>query len=103
VKGGLRTVAVEGGWCVFENGGCALQKAGMAEGEPWKYKPAACIRFPLDRDHDGTWYVRQKGLRGEHWDLFCLDPAADPAPAAESLAAEIAFVEDEVRREQSGT
>jgi uncharacterized protein DUF3109 len=100
MKGGLRTVAVEGGWCVFENGGCCLQKAGMAAGEPWKYKPAACIRFPLDRDHDGTWYVRQHGHRDEAWDLFCLDPAADPTPAAESLQSEIAFVEDARSRDR---
>ena len=91
VKGGLRTVAVEGGWCVFENGGCTLQKAGMLEGEPWKYKPSACIRFPLDQDKDGTWYIRQWKVRGEQWDLFCLNPAENPTPAAESLREEIAF------------
>src|SRR6266550_2419407 len=34
VKDGKRTVAVEGGWCVFANEGCVLQKVGMAEGEP---------------------------------------------------------------------
>lgn len=93
VKGGLRTVAVEGGWCVFENGGCALQKAGMAEGEPWKYKPSACIRFPLEQPaRGGRWYVRQWGHRGEAWDLFCLNPEEDPTLAAESLRAEIGYV-----------
>jgi hypothetical protein len=104
VKGGLRTVAVEGGWCVFENGGCALQKAGMAEGEPWKYKPSVCIRFPLEQSaRDGTWYVRQWGHRGEAWDLFCLNPAEDPTPAAESLKAEIAYVAKLGEQAQSGS
>jgi hypothetical protein len=92
VKGGLRSVAVADGWCVFENGGCVLQRAGALEGERWRYKPAACIRFPLDRDRDGTWYVRQWGHRGEAWDLFCLNPAEDATPAEESLRDEVAFV-----------
>src|SRR5437879_13919223 len=29
IKDGHRTIAVEGGWCVFENGGCTFQKVGM--------------------------------------------------------------------------
>ncbi|HZU95123.1 MAG TPA: DUF3109 family protein [Planctomycetota bacterium] len=90
-KQGLRTIAVNDGWCVFENAGCTFQKVGMAEGQPWKYKPSACIRFPLEKAKDGTWYVRQRGYRGEAWDLFCLDPAENPTPARESLAEEIEF------------
>jgi hypothetical protein len=93
VKAGLFTVAVEGGWCVFENGGCTLQQAGQLAGDPWKYKPSVCVRFPLEQSaRDGAWYVRQWGHRREAWDLFCLDPAASARPAAESLAAEIAYV-----------
>jgi hypothetical protein len=88
-KDGLRTVAVEGGWCVFANEGCTLQKVGMLEGEPWRYKPSACIRFPLDKEKDGTWHVRQWGRRGEAWDLFCLNPDENPTPARESLRDEI--------------
>lgn len=91
-KEGHRTIAVDGGWCVFENGGCTLQKLGMAEGEPWRLKPLACVKFPLDKTRDGTWFVRQHGERGEAWDLFCLDPGADPTPARESLEDEMAFV-----------
>jgi hypothetical protein len=98
IKGGLHTVAVQGGWCVFENGGCTLQKAGMLEGERWKYKPAACIRFPLDKDGDGPWYVRQRGHRGEAWDLFCLDPAETRTVAADSLADEVRFVAERESR-----
>src|SRR5438105_5367662 len=36
VKDGMRAIAVEGGWCVFANDGCTLQRAGMAEGTAWK-------------------------------------------------------------------
>jgi hypothetical protein len=93
VKAGLRTIAVQGGWCVFENSGCTLQRAGMAEGDPWKYKPSVCARFPIEQSaRDGKWYVRQWGYRGEQWDLFCLNPEEDPTPAAD-LHAEIALVE----------
>ena len=91
VKDGLRTVAVEGGWCVFENQGCTFQKVGMLEGEPWAYKPSACIRFPLEKTKGGTWYIRQWKYRGEAWDLFCLNPKENPTPAAESLRDEVVF------------
>ncbi len=102
-KAGLRTVAVEGGWCVFENGGCALQQAGRAEGEPWRYKPSVCVRFPLEQSaRDGAWYVRQWGHRRERWDLFCLNPAEDPTPAAASLAPELAYVARLVADEAPG-
>jgi hypothetical protein len=85
---------VTGGWCVFFNEGCVLQKAGMDEGEPYRYKPEACVRFPIEpvRGAEGRYYVRQWGYRGEAWDLFCLSPDEDPTPARDSLAAEIRYL-----------
>jgi Fe-S-cluster containining protein len=93
------TLAVAGGWCVFYNEGCILQKVGMAEGEPWRYKPEVCVRFPLEPVHGrpGRYYVRQWDYRGEGWDLFCLNPAEDPTRAFESLQAEIQYLEDRAR------
>lgn len=92
-KGGLRTIAVVDGWCIFAHEGCVLQKVGMAEGEAWKYKPAVCVYFPLEQGIDGSWYVRQWGHRDEAWDLFCLNPMETTTPARDSLKREIAFVE----------
>ena len=97
VKDGLHTIAVEGGWCVFANEGCTFQKVGMAEGQPWKYKPSACVRFPLEKTKGGTWYIRQWGYRGEAWDLFCLNPDENPTAARDSLRDEI---EHEAAREK---
>jgi hypothetical protein len=91
VKEGFPTIAVEGGWCVFANGGCTLQKVGMAEAAPWRYKPAACIRFPVKKTKGGSWYIRQWGYRGEDWDLFCLNPEESKVPARQSLVGEIRF------------
>jgi hypothetical protein len=91
IKDGNRTIAVEGGWCVFENGGCTFQKVGMLEGDPWAYKPSACVRFPLEKTKGGSWYVRQWDYRGEVWDLFCLNPRESDLPARESLRDEIIF------------
>jgi len=91
IKAGCRTIAVEGGWCVFANQGCVLQKVGMTEGDKWKYKPSVCIRFPLEKTQRGRWHVRQWNYRGEGWDLFCLNPAENPTPASASLVEEIAF------------
>jgi hypothetical protein len=93
-KEGLPTLAVAGGACVFFNEGCVLQRVGMDEGEPWRYKPEVCVRFPLEpvRGKPDRHYVRQWGHRGEGWDLFCLNPAEDPTPAAESLRAEIDYM-----------
>jgi len=91
IAAGCQTIAVTSGWCVFFNEGCTLQKVGMAEGEPWKYKPAVCIQFPLVKTRRGQWFVRQWGHRGEEWDLFCLNPDENPARASQSLADEIAF------------
>ena len=94
-----RTIAVEGGWCVFANGGCMLQKVGALDGDPWKYKPSVCIRFPLAKTRRGKWFVRQWGYKAEEWDLFCLNPNENPTPAGESLAAEIAYsLERETKR-----
>ena len=81
------------GWCVFFNGGCTLHKVGAAEGDKFKYKPAVCSLFPIQQDERDRWYVRQKGYKGEKWDLFCLDPAQQSKRAAESLADELALAE----------
>jgi hypothetical protein len=92
-------LAVAGGWCVFYNDGCVLQKVGMAEGTPFRYKPDACIRFPLQQVPGKTdrYYVRQWNYRGEGWDLFCLNPHEDPTPAREGLKAEIEYLEQRAR------
>ena len=84
----LRTVK---GWCVFFNQGCVLHKVGAAEGDAYHFKPAACALFPLARDAEDRWYVRQRGYKGEKWDLFCLDPKQSPASASDSLQAEVAL------------
>jgi hypothetical protein len=80
---------VVGGWCIFFNQGCTLHQAGAAEGDKYRYKPAVCSLFPLDQDEHNRWYVRQHGQFGEEWDLFCLDPANSPRPAAETLQEEL--------------
>jgi hypothetical protein len=86
---GLPMLRVVGGWCVFFNNGCVLHKAGALEGDKYRYKPAACALFPLARDEQDRWYVRQHGFKADQWTLFCLDPAATSVPAAESLKEEI--------------
>ena len=88
-KGGLPMLRVVGGWCVFFHQGCVLHKVGATEGEAYRYKPAACALFPLAKNAKDEWFVRQIGVEGEEWDLFCLDPAASPMPAAKSLRGEI--------------
>jgi hypothetical protein len=101
-KRGFPAVRVSLGWCVFFNQGCVLHKIGASEGDKLRYKPAVCALFPLDRDEQDRWYVRQRGFNGEIWDLFCLDPSASTTPAAESLCEEIAlaqrFTEEEAAR-----
>lgn len=92
-KGGAPMLAVDAGWCVFANEGCVLHKVGASEGDRFKYKPWACAVFPLDRADDGGWYVRQRGQRGEAWDLFCLNPEESPLPAEQGCEGEIEFVE----------
>jgi hypothetical protein len=88
---GLPMLRVVDGWCVFFREGCVLHKVGAAEGDKYRYKPAACALFPLARDEHDRWYVRQAGYKAEKWDLFCLDPQASPAPAADSLREEVAL------------
>jgi Fe-S-cluster containining protein len=92
-KDGLPMVRVVGGWCIFFNQGCVLHRVGAEEGDKYRYKPSQCALFPLARADDGRWYVRQWGVEGEVWDLFCLDPQASPVPAAESLKEEIELAE----------
>jgi hypothetical protein len=92
-KFGLPVLRVQGGWCVFFNQGCVLHKVGEAEGDKYRYKPAACALFPLAKDEHDRWFVRQKDYQGEPWDLFCLDPDNSPMPAAESLREEVALAQ----------
>jgi hypothetical protein len=99
---GLPMLRVVGGWCIFFNQGCVLHKVGAAEGEKYRYKPAACALFPLARDEHDRWYVRQKGYKQERWDLFCLDPEVSAVPAAESLQEEIGLAERYTREEEAG-
>jgi len=88
-RDGLPMLRVVGGWCVFFHQGCVLHKVGAAEGDKYRYKPSSCALFPLAKTDAGQWYVRQKGVQDEVWDLFCLDPAASPRPAAQSLREEL--------------
>jgi hypothetical protein len=90
-KGDLPMLRVVDGWCIFFHQGCVLHKVGAEEGDKYRYKPAPCALFPLARDEQDRWYVRQWGYKGEAWDLFCLDPNASPVPAAESLRDEVAL------------
>lgn len=89
-KVGQPMVRVSGGWCVFFNAGCVLHKIGAEDGDAYQYKPTQCALFPLEKGDDG-WYVRQWGLDGEQWDLFCLNPKQSDRPAVESLAEELAL------------
>ena len=91
-KSGTHSLRVVAGWCVFFNHGCVLHTLGAAEGDKFRYKPWACATFPLEQHPTHGWYVRQKGLLGEVWDLFCLDPAQSQMPAARSLTEEIALI-----------
>ncbi len=88
-KDGQPMLRVIGGWCVFFNQGCVLHKVGATEGDPYRYKPSLCSLFPLAKNDKGEWFVRQWGVEGEAWDLFCLNPDASPMPAGESLMGEI--------------
>ncbi len=82
-KRGHPTARVHRGWCIFFHDGCVLHDTG--------HKPAVCALFPLDRDEEDRWYVRQRNYQGEIWDLPCLDPDTSPRPAAETLASELAL------------
>ena len=88
-KDGLPMLRVVDGWCVFFHKGCVLHKVGAAEGDKHRYKPAPCALFPLAKNDAGEWYVRQWGVQGEVWDMFCLNPKASTVPAAESLQEEM--------------
>jgi hypothetical protein len=90
-KRGLPMLRVVGGWCEFFNEGCVLHKVGAAEGDKYRYKPAACALFPLAKTANDEWYVRQWGVQDEEWDLFCLDPQASTRLAAESMTDEMAL------------
>jgi hypothetical protein len=93
-KAGLAMARVVAGWCVFFNQGCTLHRLGAAEGVTFRYKPWVCAVFPLAKDQREHWYVRQKGYKGEIWDLACLDPTTSAVPAAVSLHQETKLVED---------
>jgi hypothetical protein len=88
---GERVARAVGGWCVFFNQGCVLHQLGAAEGDKFRYKPAVCALWPLQQDEHDRWYVRQKGYKGERWNLFCLDPQASETSAAQSLGDEVAL------------
>jgi hypothetical protein len=90
-RGGLPMLRVAGGWCVFFHQGCVLHKVGAAEGDKYRYKPAACALFPLAKNDEDRWYVRQWGYETEKWNLFCLNPNASPVSAAQSLEDEVAL------------
>jgi len=79
------------GWCVFFNRGCVLHQVGAEEGDAYRYKPSLCSLFPIQQDDAGNWFVRQKGYKGERWDLPCLDPAGTAVAARDSLEGEIAL------------
>ena len=93
-KAGQPMARVVAGWCVFFNQGCALHRLGAAEGAAFRYKPGVCAMFPLAKDQRDRWYVRQKGYKGESWDLACLDPRSTAVPAAKSLLQETKLVEE---------
>jgi len=93
IKMGQRMLRVVDGWCVFFNQGCVLHKVGAEDGDKYAYKPSLCALFPLAKDEKDRWYVRQWGVKGEAWDLFCLNPAATTRPAAKSLKEEMALAQ----------
>src|SRR5262245_43646554 len=97
---GQRMARHTGGWCVFFNRGCVLHKVGAAQGDKFRYKPAVCALFPIAKDRHDRWYVRQKGMNGEIWDLFCLDPQASSRRAVDSIADEIALAQRYSREER---
>lgn len=103
-KEGLPMLATQGGWCVFFNQGCTLHKLGAAEGDAFLYKPWRCAVFPLERNATTRrWHVRQHGVHGEAWELFCLDPKESPKSASTTLRAEVEQVralEPKLRRRE---
>ena len=99
-KAGQPMLRVVGSWCVFFNRGCVLHRAGAAEGDKFRYKPAVCALFPVARDEQDRWYIRQKGYKGEIWDLFCLDPQASNVRAVDASREEIALAARFTREEK---
>ena len=91
IKYGSPALRVVDGWCVFFNKGCVLHQIGAEDGDSYQYKPSQCALFPLEKSDEGEWHVRQWGVKGEKWDLFCLNPQATQVPAAESLKAEMEY------------
>jgi hypothetical protein len=89
IKMGQPMMRVVAGWCIFFNQGCVLHKVGAEEGDKYLYKPSLCALFPLAKDEQGRWYVRQHDYKGEEWDLFCLDPNSTTKFAVDSLQEEI--------------
>ena len=96
-KSGKPMLRVLDGWCVFFNQGCVLHKVGAVEGNWYRYKPAPCALFPLQKDDRGRWYVRQHGYKGERWDLFCLAPGRSFVHAVQSLQEELALASKTTR------
>jgi hypothetical protein len=93
IKAGQPMLRVVGGWCVFFNRGCVLHKVGAEEGDKYLYKPVLCALFPLGKDLDDRWYIRQRDYKNEDWDLFCLDPNATQKLAVKTLQEEIAIMQ----------
>jgi hypothetical protein len=94
-KEGLPMLATHQGWCVFANEGCVLHKVGAKEGDRFRYKPWRCAVFPLERNpKTAEWHVRQWGVRGEGWDLFCLNPEESKKRAERTLEGEIGFARE---------
>src|ERR1700754_1712817 len=54
---GVPKLKVNDGWCVFFNRGCVLHQLGATEGASFRYKPAACALFPLQKNENDQWYV----------------------------------------------
>ena len=90
---GQELMRVVSGWCIFFNQGCILHQAGAAEGDKFRYKPAVCSLFPIQKNEHDQWYIRQHGFEQERWNLFCLDPANSTKLAAESLQEELALAQ----------
>jgi hypothetical protein len=92
VKLGQPMMRVVSGWCIFFNQGCVLHKVGAEEGDKYLYKPSLCSLFPLAKDENGNWYVRQLNYKREEWDLFCLDPKSTSTNAVDTLGEEMELV-----------
>src|SRR5262249_11057139 len=102
LKRGLPMLRVVDGWCIFFHQGCVLHKIGASEGDKYRYKPSPCALFPLAKDEKGEWYVRQQGVKGEVWELFCLNPNSSPVPATESLCEELELAQRFSEAESNG-